>query len=109
MWRKDGRELYFVGEDHKLMAVDVKPAQSSLEFTPPKPLFEEKTLGTNFYTALDAGGRALYAPSSDGQRFLFLVPVENERPESLHYIHNWNLAKRGHFAVLCSFAQSAGW
>jgi Tol biopolymer transport system component len=89
MWRNDGRELYFVSEDHKLMAVDVKPTQSSPEFTRPKPLFEEKPLGDSLYTNLCASGRALYAPSSDGQRFLFLVPVENERPERLHYIHNW--------------------
>jgi hypothetical protein len=89
MWRNDGRELYFVSEDHKLMAVDVKPTQSSPEFTRPKPVFEEKALGDSLYTTLGASGRALYAPSPDGQRFLFLLPVENERPESLHYIHNW--------------------
>jgi dipeptidyl aminopeptidase/acylaminoacyl peptidase len=86
MWRKDGRELYFVTEDHTLMAVNVASGPSSLEFSPPSPLFTEKDIAAGLQ---QNGGRATYAPSPDGQRFLVLVPVESERPEALHLIHSW--------------------
>jgi Tol biopolymer transport system component len=85
MWRKDGRELYFVTEDRVLMAVNVTTGQASLEFSTPTRLFLEKDVTSG----LQGGGRSAYAPSPDGQRFLVLVPVENDRPEGLHLIHNW--------------------
>jgi hypothetical protein len=85
MWWKDGGELYFVSEDHTLMAVSVTTGPASLEFSTPTRLFMQKDL----VGGLTSGGRVSYAPSSDGQRFLVLVVVENDRPESLHLIHNW--------------------
>ncbi len=43
MWRQDGRELYFVTEDHTLMAVSVTPRSAgSLEFSSPSRLFQAK-------------------------------------------------------------------
>ena len=82
MWRKDGNELYFMTEDHTVMAVNVKASQASIELSAPTRLFAVKDM-------VAAGYRPPYAPAPDGQRFLFLVPIENERPEGLHLIHNW--------------------
>ena len=82
MWRQDGRELYFVTEDHTLMAVSVTPRSAgSLEFSSPSRLFQAEHI--------TGGARPTYAPSVDGQRFLVLVPVEHDRPQGINLIHNW--------------------
>jgi eukaryotic-like serine/threonine-protein kinase len=82
MWRQDGRELYFVTEDNSLMAVSVTPRSAgSLEFSPPSRLFQAEYI--------TGGGRPPWAPSVDGQRFLVLVPVEQDRTQGINLIHNW--------------------
>jgi hypothetical protein len=40
VWSRDGRELYFIGADRKMMAVEVKNGSSSFQAGIPKPLFE---------------------------------------------------------------------
>jgi Tol biopolymer transport system component len=42
-WRRDGREIYYVAPDNKLMAVEVKPCGHALEVGSPKELFVVKT------------------------------------------------------------------
>ncbi len=83
MWRKDGRELYFVANNDTLMAASVTPGATSIEFSSPSPLFQTKNL------TADVLADKRYAPSVDGQRFLILVPVEGDRPQGIHLIHNW--------------------
>ena len=39
-WRSDGRELFFIGPDRKLMVVEVKLAVPGV----PKPLFDTRVL-----------------------------------------------------------------
>jgi serine/threonine protein kinase/Tol biopolymer transport system component len=66
-WRADGRELYYLSEDRKLMAVAVGAGPS---FAIPKLLFQ---------THVPAGvspNRTHYVPSRDGQRFLVNIAVE---------------------------------
>ena len=88
MWRKDGRELFFVSNDGALMAAGVNTSQTSVEFGPPSRLFMQKDLSG--YAAVPGnGGRPSYAPSADGQRFLVLVPIDDERVEGLHLVRNW--------------------
>src|SRR5262249_15416912 len=86
MWRRDGRELYFVTEDGTLMATSVTPGPSSLENGTPTRLLQAKNAfaysGTN-------SARPTYAPSADGQRFLVLIPVEDDTPQGIHLLHNW--------------------
>jgi hypothetical protein len=60
-WRADGREIYYLSDDRKLMAVDVGPGPS---FGVPRALFQTR-VATGF-----APTRTNYAPSRDGQRFL---------------------------------------
>jgi hypothetical protein len=59
---RDGRELYFIGADRKLMAVEVKGDGKSFQWSVPKALFEVAVL-------------AQFDVSKDG-RFLIQVPVE---------------------------------
>ncbi len=70
-WRRDGRELFYIAADRKLMAVDVKLG-ATFEAGVPRPLF-----GTRAFNVANAGNS--YAVSADGQRFLnkFLGGVAN--------------------------------
>ena len=78
-WRADGRELYYLSEDRKLMAVTVEPG---LRFGTPRPLFQ---------TRIRAGVSALrahYVPSRDGQRFLVNSALAAP-PSPITVVLNW--------------------
>jgi WD40 repeat protein len=64
-WRADGKELFYLAEDGKLMAANILPAPEFRCGTP-KPLFET-TIAPYGYPTLPGN---LYAVSRDGQRFL---------------------------------------
>ena len=79
-WRRDGRELFYIASDRKLMAVDVKPG-TSFEVSVPKKLFDTRVLSLT-----DFGNH--YAASADGQRFLINSTIEtNASPISV--VVNW--------------------
>ena len=86
-WRKDGRELFYIGADRKLMVVDVKlgpPFQVGV----PKPLFE-----TRVPTITDF--RNHYVVSADGQRFLINSVTEARGTTPIDVVKNWTaLLKR---------------
>jgi eukaryotic-like serine/threonine-protein kinase len=70
---RNGRELFYVAPDRRLMAVDVRVSESRLETGEPKVLFELRREGLTV--------------SPDG-RFLAVVPVEQDsRPISM--VVNW--------------------
>lgn len=60
-WRPDGREIYYLSDDRKLMAVAVRAGPS---FGIPEPLFQTRVAGR------PTANRTHYVPSRDGQRFL---------------------------------------
>lgn len=62
-WRADGRELFYLAPDGRLMAVAIEEG-STLEVGVPVPLFQTSVPG-----ALDTF-RNYYVATSDGQRFL---------------------------------------
>jgi serine/threonine protein kinase/Tol biopolymer transport system component len=79
-WRRDGKELYFIAPDRKLMAVDVKLGQV-FEMGTPKPLFQTQVSG------LLAPNR--YDVSADGQKFLINSGVQETSHAPLEVILNW--------------------
>ena len=79
-WRGDGRELFFRSLGGQLMAVDVEEKAEALEVGLPTALFEV----LNSAASVDQ-----YAVTTDGQRFLVKVPVEQDSPERIHVITNW--------------------
>jgi Tol biopolymer transport system component len=83
VWRRDGRELYFLAADRTLMAVDVSPAGRTLKIGRPVPLFRPPVSGSlNAY-------RSHYAVTSDGQRFVIdAIDIERSQ-ESITIISNW--------------------
>ncbi len=79
-WRRDGRELYFLAPDGRLMAVDVGLGDT-LEIGTPRALFQ---------TVVDRlGGETPYAVTGDGQRFLVLVPVGSGPSDEIQVVVDW--------------------
>ena len=79
-WRGDGREIYYLSEDRKLMAVAVGAGPS---FGPPKALFQ-----TRVDTVVHAN-RTHYIPSHDGRRFLINTQIEGPTPLPITVALNW--------------------
>ena len=79
-WRGDGKELFYISPEGKLMAVEIK-AGSTFEPGVPKPLFDVATARVLPTTPYDV--------SSDGQRFLFNSGRVDARPSSLAVVLNW--------------------
>ena len=75
-FRRDGKELFYLAANGKLMAVEVKANTSGLEFSAPKPLFETHSTDR-------------YAVTADGQRFLISKPVEESTSGPITVILNW--------------------
>ena len=90
MWRKDGRELYFMADDGAIMAVNLTGGSSSVQASAPVRLFQ-----TQLSPSSTSPDRAIYGASADGQRFLFTLRLENDRPQGIHIIHNWKPSPDG--------------
>ncbi len=66
-WRADGRELFYVSENQKLMSVSVTSAGEALTFGNPSPLFDIAL--ANGAGGVTIGLRHQYDVAPDGQRF----------------------------------------
>ena len=82
-WRQDGRELYYVTPDKKLMAVDITSTPSVFARGEPRVLMETRMTG---WERLGAGC-CQYAPSKDGQRFLISSATSSVIPITV--VLNW--------------------
>jgi serine/threonine protein kinase len=81
VWRRDGKELFYLSADHTLMSVAIRTNKSGVfEAGRPKALFPTR-LNVNLT------GQP-YAVSADGHRILLLQPVETE-PSPLTVVLNW--------------------
>jgi len=80
-WRRDGKELFYVAADQKLMAVPVKLG-TTVEAGTPQPLFPVFPVGASFFS---------YVPMRDGQRFLVNVPAGGEAAVAppITVVTNW--------------------
>jgi len=74
-WRRDGKELYYISSDRKLMGVEM-PAGS------PRALFDVRVSGLT-------DTRTHYFPSSDGRRFLVNTLVQAGVSSPMTVVVNW--------------------
>ena len=85
LWGRDGKELFYLSPDSKVMAVEVETASSTFRSGTPKPLF----------TARIAGGPA-GAPthrwdiSHDGTRFLMTTVLDVTQSPAINVVTNWD-------------------
>jgi dipeptidyl aminopeptidase/acylaminoacyl peptidase len=84
-WRLDGKELFYLALDGKVMAAPIKPAadSQSLELGAPVALFAASV-------GIVAGPpSSSYAASADGQRFLMNRLVREAGDTSVRVVLNW--------------------
>jgi hypothetical protein len=78
-WRGDGKELFYVASDGKLMSVDIR-AKPVFEAGAPRPLFQ-----------LPLGFIGVEV-TADGRRFLVAVPVAQSASVPFTVVLNWQTA-----------------
>lgn len=76
-WRRDGRELYYLAPDNKMMAVPVDGRGSVFEIGGPEPLFE-----------IPGTARGLDV-TSDGKRFLVNTVAKETFGDAITLVLNW--------------------
>ncbi|MGA2344706.1 MAG: protein kinase [Candidatus Sulfotelmatobacter sp.] len=79
-WRGDGREIYYLSEERKLMAVSVGAGPT---FAIPKLLFQTRV------PEGISSRRTHYVPSRDGQRFLVNTQSLDASPSPITVVLNW--------------------
>jgi dipeptidyl aminopeptidase/acylaminoacyl peptidase len=87
-WRRDGRELYYIAPDGRLMAADVKTSPQ-FDHGVPTPLFQSRILGGGGGTGL---GVFRYSPAPDGKRFLINSQAEEVASSPITAVLNWTAA-----------------
>jgi hypothetical protein len=89
-WRRDGREIFYLAPDSKLMAVVVNGQGSAFEVGAVRALFDTRALPNPILNQ-----RSMYDVSPDGQRFLVNTLAEEARSAHITLVVNWRaLLKR---------------
>ena len=85
-WRRDGRELFYLAPDNRLMAVPIKldAGRDAVEVGTPVSLFVARLSGDP-----QGGSNRHYMVSPDGQRFLINTSTNVFDPPSITLILNW--------------------
>jgi eukaryotic-like serine/threonine-protein kinase len=79
-WRRDGKELFYLSPENRIMAAEVKTDGSSFAIGAVKPLFETRVYRSTF------GG---YDVAADGQRFM--ICYEPGQPNvAITLVENWD-------------------
>ena len=81
-WRRDGKELFYISPDWKMMAVDVTTTPTFQSGTP-HALFDTQMVDTGIRT-----GPMSWDISPDGKRFL-IISDNSQATSSLNVIMNW--------------------
>jgi serine/threonine protein kinase len=83
-WRRDGREIYYIAPDAKMMAAAIQFTGQSLQAATPKVLFQ---------TRIDSIGRSPheYDVTADGRKFLINSRPE-QAPQPITLYVNWTAA-----------------
>src|SRR5437870_6806636 len=86
-WNKNGKEIFYVSLDSKMMATPVKlsPDGQSMETGTPAALFPVRIAGG----PVSGVNKQQYAVSSDGQRFLVNLAVDEGAASPITLIYNW--------------------
>jgi len=80
-WRADGKEIFYLGGDGKMMSVSVELGTASFKLGKPIPLFQTRLESDVIPQQYDV--------SADGQRFLLAQPLEESASVPITVIVNW--------------------
>jgi hypothetical protein len=84
IWRADGKELFFVSDDRKFYAVDVRGGPT-FDYGVPRFLYDMRA---NVFNTANS-----YAPSRDGQRFIVNMLLDNGT-SPINVVLNWTAVKK---------------
>lgn len=84
-WRGNGKELFYLAPDDKLMAAEVSGQGATLQVGSVRPLFTARQAVT---------GGFVYDVTSDGQRFLINTAVEQKASSPITLVQNWTAIRR---------------
>lgn len=87
LWRRDGRELFYLSSARSLMSVTVTPGPLA-SFSRPVKLFDARVV-------IRPITRNLYVPARDGQRFLMITPSGTGRVGATTVVLDWLAAHEG--------------
>jgi Tol biopolymer transport system component/predicted Ser/Thr protein kinase len=84
-WRRDGKEIFFLSADNRLMAAAVNGEGSAFEVGAVRPLFEihHRLVGYGGFFGYT------YDVSADGQRFLVNTVTDRPAPVPMTVVTNW--------------------
>ena len=80
-WRRDGKELFYLGLDDKIMSAEIKLGTTTVDVGSVRPLFQ--------FRPFAGGGRDIYDVTGDGQRFLVASPGSEESSSPVTLVVNW--------------------
>jgi hypothetical protein len=81
-WRADGKEIFFLAPDGKLMAADVELGANNVVAGTPRALFDARLPNAVWL-------RYEYDVSPDGRRFLLMGAAEQRPGSAIHVVLNW--------------------
>jgi Tol biopolymer transport system component len=82
-WRRDGKELFYLAEDRRLMSLELTDG-SGFDRYAPRPLFQTRAPRVDF-----PGFHSLYAVTPDGQRFLAVTEPEGRSSPPITVVLDW--------------------
>jgi Tol biopolymer transport system component len=82
-WRRDGKELFYLAEDRRLMSLELTDG-SGFDRSAPLPLFQTRAPRVDF-----PGFHSLYAVTPDGQRFLAVTEPEGRSSPPITVVLDW--------------------
>jgi Tol biopolymer transport system component len=85
-WRRDGKELYYIAPDGRLMATETRIGENSVEAGPTQAL-----LTISGSSPASSAGYP-YDVSADGQRILTSIPVGDGEIQPVTLVQNWTAA-----------------
>jgi Tol biopolymer transport system component len=92
-WRRDGRELYYIDTNNRMMAVQILPSTDTrtVDVGPPLALFTTRPVtGANIFETGPLA-KSKYDVAPDG-RFLMIAPVDDAASPPINVILNWEQA-----------------
>lgn len=80
VWRRDGKEIFYLGPSGELMAAKVNQNGSAVTIGVPSALFQAHM--ESLFPSYDA--------SADGQRFLIATATPQKLPSPITVVVNWD-------------------
>ena len=82
-WRSDGKELFYLAADGKLMAVPIHADDATFRQGVAKALFQTE------HSVVGGGGSAAFNVPPNGERFLLTIAGDENQTASIVVVTNW--------------------